>query len=214
MMSLLVFLVIFFGLFGVISAQFIGQYREAYYYWVKEYVYKNEAYDIDEKRKVCSKIESFSREFCKINDILFVIIFMINFAISVIFIEIILEFRYLNIGFRTYPQFFEVLSADDQLHAFKLIGIFIFCTLIFFAIPILNHYLRSTELNSIDRKLFSLWWDCKCPRMKRTNDNKQPHRLYELLDENIKLRKINDCTQEEIQLVNGLSNKKDVNGNP
>lgn len=214
MMSLLVFLVILFGLFGVISTQYIGQYREAYYYWVKEAVYNNKDPTIDEKRKICSKIESFSREFCEINDLMIVVIYMLNFTLTVVIIMVMLELRYLNIRIFTEGQHFNTLDVTNQLHVFKISAILIFSIMIFISIPVIKSLLKMSDATSIDRKLFSLWWDCKCPRLKKVNVNAQPLRLYQLLDEGIVSGNILDHTQEERKLVNGLSNKRDVNNNP
>lgn len=81
MMSLLVFLVLLFGLFGVMSGQYIMQYREAYALWINMIVYggKEEFSTCDkEKRKLCSKLESYSREICELTDCT---ITSMNFAI-------------------------------------------------------------------------------------------------------------------------------------
>ena len=214
MMTLLVFLVIIFGLFGVISTQYIGQYREAYYYWVKEYVYNHEDHTENEKRKICSKVESFSREFCGINDLLIIIIFMLSFTLTIVIITAVLELYYLDIDFSPLSQVLMSLDVDDKLHLFKIIAVLTFSIMIFLSIPAIKHLLKMSESTSIDRKLFNLWWDCKCPRIKKLNEKKQPFRLYQLLDENIQLNNISDYTPEEEKLVKGLSNIRNVNNNP
>jgi len=214
MMNLLVFLVIIFGLFGVISTQYIGQYREAYYNWVKEAVYNNEVYSEKRKRDICSKVESFSREFCEINDLLIVIIYMLSFTLTIVIFTAMIELYYLNFNIFLIPELLKTLTIDEKLHLSKIIAVLIFSSMIFCSIPIIKHLLKMSESTSIDRKLFNLWWDCKCPRLKISNENKQPRRLYQLLDENIKLGNISDYTSEEKELVKDLSNRKDVNMNP
>ncbi|MDO9098950.1 MAG: hypothetical protein Q7U60_12625, partial [Candidatus Methanoperedens sp.] len=81
MMELLVFLVLLFGLFGVISAQYIIQYREAYALWIKEIVYVNKE---SNKKELCSRLESYSRETCELADFIFVIFLMICITILII----------------------------------------------------------------------------------------------------------------------------------
>lgn len=85
MMTLLVFLVILFGLFGVISTQFMGQYREGYNIWINDIVYDKK----NEKNELCSRIESLTREICWINDLAMGVIFMIIISIVIIFITYI-----------------------------------------------------------------------------------------------------------------------------
>ena len=74
MMELLVFLVLLFGLFGVISAQYIMQYREAYALWIKEIVYSDHMESNKNNRKeLCSRLESYSRETCELADFIFIV---------------------------------------------------------------------------------------------------------------------------------------------
>ena len=77
MMELLVFLVLLFGLFGVISAQYLIQYREAYALWIKEIVYANSDEPLEKKRELCSRLESYSRETCGLADFIFLVFIMI-----------------------------------------------------------------------------------------------------------------------------------------
>lgn len=86
MMNLLVFLVLLFGLFGVISAQYIMQYREAYALWINEIVYANpEEYSDSYKiRTLCSKLESYSREICELTDLIQLIFALMSLTFLII----------------------------------------------------------------------------------------------------------------------------------
>ena len=55
MMTLLVFEVILFGLFGMLLGQFLGQSREAYAIWIREIVYTSENVSTKEETNNKSK---------------------------------------------------------------------------------------------------------------------------------------------------------------
>lgn len=114
MMELLVFLVILFGLIGVVATQYISQYRSAYYLWVKEKIFKGETIVDAEKFDLCSKIESYSRELCEINDLLCVLIFMIYITLGVIIVSIVSTIYYMNINVLNFLN----LTNTENLHSF------------------------------------------------------------------------------------------------
>lgn len=216
MMSLLVFLVILFGLFGMVSTQYITQYRNAYYYWVKKDSYNIEEDKIEKDnkencREMCSKVESFSREFCEITDLLFIIVSLLTFTLTIVITIICFEFYLLNLKFISFTDFSRTFEPETQLEIIKNCGVLILCLMIFVSIPWIKYLLKMSDSTSIDKKLFDLWWDCKCTRLKKSNASKQPHRLYEILDEKIKSGKISDYTPEEKELVKNLSTKRHLN---
>ena len=212
MMGLLVFLVILFGLFGMVSTQYITQYRNAYYYWIKEASYNIKKNNGDKNcRVICSKVESYSREFCEITDLLFVIIAMLTITLTIVITTVCFEFYLLNLKLFSFMDIFRTFEMGTQLEIFKSCGVLILSLMVFLSIPIIKHLLKMSDPTSIDNKLFNLWWDCKCPRLKNSNKRKKPHRLYEILDEKIKSGEISDYTTEEKELVQNLSDKRYIN---
>lgn len=218
MMILLVFLVILFGLIGVVSTQYITQYRNAYYIWVKEKIFKGETANPVEKLDLCSKIEAYSRELCEINDMLFVLLYMLYFTLIVILISGALTLDSMNYNIHSN---FADFTKEDQINIIQIVASLTLTLLIFIAIPILFSFLKVSIINpkessSIDKMLFDLWWKHKCHRCKDEEDKKnmQPIRLYELLDENIKNGKITDYTEDEKELVKNLTKTNGTHFNP
>lgn len=202
MPELLVFLVILFSLFGVVSTQYIGQYRRAYEMWLCEIVFNNRESDPGKKINLCSQIESYSRELCEMNDLLSILISMTYFALISIGAALVL-----TMPEKTKPEYFIQIVS------------FIFVLMVFFAIPILLYYLKIYISNpsgssSIDNMLFSIWWKHKCHRSKIKSypKNAQPSQLYELLAEKIQKGEVTDATEEEKKLVEKFM--KDINRNP
>lgn len=171
MMTLLVFLVILFGLFGVISSQFMGQYREGYGIWINDIVYNNK----NEMNELCSRIESLTREICWINDLLWGVIFMIILTFVTIFIT------YMNI----FPL---ITDTKEQIISYSCLFL---TTMVFCAVPLILQFILKVNVISppktsgIDRKLFQVWIKHKCfgHKEKEYIQNLEPKRLYELLFE-------------------------------
>lgn len=174
MMTILVFLVILFGLFGVISTQFIGQYREGYGIWISDIAYKK----TNDKNELCSRIESLMREICWINDLIWGVILMIVITIVTVAVT------YVNI----WPF---IIDPKEKLISYSVIFL---TTLIFFAVPIILQFilrvniLSPSKTSAIDRKLFDVWKKHKCFEVKEKEYflNLEPYRLYELLFEKYK----------------------------
>lgn len=218
MMTLLVFLVILFGLFGLVATQYISQYRNAYQIWTNEKIFNIRINNENEKTDLCSKIESYSRELCEINDLIGIILFMLYSTLTIIMITSYFIFQIMDFNLSTLLTNY---SEDDKIVIIKIIASLILTVMIFFAIPLICYYLKinmsnPSQSSSIDKMLFDLWWKNKCHRCKNDNDKKnmQPIRLYELLDENIKNGKITDYTKDEKELVKNLTKTKDININP
>ncbi|MFZ3382462.1 MAG: hypothetical protein WA144_00920 [Candidatus Methanoperedens sp.] len=213
-MTLLVFLVILFGLFGMIATQYINQYRIAYQLWTKEKIFNITINNENDKIDFCSKIESYSRELCEINDLLGIVLFMLYATLTIIIGTTYVIFQITDFHLKT---FFTNLSVDS----IKIFASLLLTIMVFLAIPIICHYLKinmwnPSQSSSIDKMLFDLWWKNKCHRHKdkEGKKNMQPLRLYELLDENIKNGKITDYTEDEKELVKNLTKTKEINNNP
>ncbi len=198
MMELLVFLVLLFGLFGVISAQYIMQYREAYALWVKEIVYANPE---SNKRELCSKLESYSRETCELADFIFVIFLMICITIL-----IILYIMKKNIPLTTESTSLNVVYASGAL-----------TLMLFAALPVILSHLKidiiaSSRTSSIDEKIFEVWYANKCHRCKHEDfrTKLEPRQLYETLAEKIENGSIEDGSAEDISLVRPLFRNQDA----
>lgn len=195
-MELLIFLVILFGLFGIVSSQYMGQYREGYAIWVKEIVYNKSKNG--ESTEICSKIESLSRELCWIYDLLCGLILMIVFTFIVIIC--------------TLYAIFPMIDKPDE--RFVYISCSTLTVMIFFAVPIILKFILNIDIvftsrtSGIDRKLFFVWCKHKCFETKNANYKTQlePHRLYELLYEllskKVESEKRIDCSEELFDLLN------------
>lgn len=217
-MTLLVFLVILFGLFGMIATQYISQYRIAYQLWTKERIFKRTTTNENDKIDFCSKIESYSRELCEINDLLGIVLFMLFATLTIIMATTYEIFQTMDFHLQT---MFTNQSVDNKINILKILASLLLTIMIFLAIPLICYYLKinmgkPSQSSSIDKMLFDLWWNNKCHRCKNEIEKKnmQPMRLYELLDENIKKEKITDYTSDEKELVKNLSKIKDFRDTP
>ncbi len=205
MIRLLVFLVLLFGLFGVISSQYIAQYREAYALWINAIVYggKEEYKTCKEKREICSKLESYSREICELADML-LLIFVIMCIAFLLVIYTIQE----NIPLLKNSN----LTSDlNIIYALRLLTFILFGSLflIFYLLKI-NLIYSTSKTSAIDEKIFSVWYELKCHYCKKMyKDKLQPNRLYEMYAEKINNGEIKS-SQEERDLLKTLL-KKEVN---
>jgi len=201
MMELLVFLILLFGLFGVISAQYLIQYREAYALWIKEIVYANRDEQLDKKRELCSRLESYSRETCGLADFIFLVFVMICFTIV-----LILYTMKKNIPLMTDPIEINTTYASGAL-----------TLLLFAALPVILRYLKidmiaSSRTSSIDEKIFEVWYAIRCPHCKQDHfrSKLEPRRLYEILAERIERGDLKDATTEDIDLIRPLFRNRDA----
>lgn len=208
MMSLLVFLVLLFGLFGVISSQYIIQYREAYALWIKEIVYSNSENDLGcEKKALCSKVESYSREICELTDMILLIFILISATFLIIVYTIEKNMPLINPNTVDY----NILIASRVL-TFMLFSSLI---LILYFLKI-NIVFPSGKTSAIDEKLFSVWYKYKCYRNKQKEfqDKLEPRRLYEILAEKIENGELKDASQDDILLIEPLFRSKKIASNP
>ncbi|CAG0950845.1 MAG: hypothetical protein MPEBLZ_02420 [Candidatus Methanoperedens nitroreducens] len=208
MMSLLVFLVLLFGLFGVISSQYIIQYREAYALWIKEIVYSDPENNSDtDKKALCSKVESYSREICELTDMILLIFILISATFLIIVYTIEKNMPLINPNTIDY----NILIASRVL-TFMLFSSLI---LILYFLKI-NIIFPSGKTSAIDEKLFSVWYKYKCYRNKQKEflDKLEPRRLYEILAEKIENGELKDASQDDILLIEPLFRSKKISSNP
>lgn len=205
MMDLLVFLVLLFGLFGVISGQYIIQYREAYALWINTIVYdgKEEYSDCNKgKRQLCSKLESYSRELCALTDM----IQLIFILLSAVFLIIVYTIE------KTIPLIIGNPNELNIIHATRILTFFLFCSLfiILYFLKI-NLLLPVSKTSAIDEKIFEVWYELKCDSCKKVEyrNKLEPNRLYERLAEKIDAGEIKP-SQEELTLLAPLLRKKNV----
>ena len=204
MMSVLVFLVLIFGLFGVISAQYIMQYREAYYFWIKEIVYnKNEGVNFNEKKEICSKIESYSREICELANMILLLFFLISITFFVVVFTIEINKSLMEAN----TIALNLLYATEILAFILYISLFVIMD--FLKIGLINN---KSKTSAIDEKLFKVWFKFKCHDCKQEEYSKylEPRRLYEIVAEKLDNDEI-EVSNELFNLVEPLRQKKDVN---
>lgn len=197
-MTIFVFLTIFFGLFSVLIVRYLTNYSEIYNLWLEEIVYNYEDQDEKSKCKLCSKVESLSRESCIIYDLFFPLIFMILIFFIITFITI----------YNIYP----LLDEKEKTIYFSSLVLSI---MLFISIPIFLKYsgswINKTGKINLDYKIFTIWYKNKCYAKKRGYNLKfHPKNLYNILEENIKNNKI-DESDEVIKLLKDyfFENQKD-----
>ena len=205
MMTLLVFEVILFGLFGMLLGQFIGQSREAYAIWIREIVYpqkivcKEEVEENNEvKRKLCSNLESLSREICSLSDLICIVAGLIVLTFIIIFITVI--FTYDSI---------KDLSDRNFTFASMILASMLVIVLPYILIKLNIDLINPKKSSQIDEKIFEVWHANNCHKRKHEEyrTKLQPIQLYEIMAEKIK-----NPTEEEIEIIKLLhNNKKDVN---
>lgn len=203
MMTLLVFEVILFGLFGVLLGQFIGQSREAYAIWIREIVYPaNQENDAETKRKLCSNMESLSREICNLVELIVIVAVLIGITFFVIFSTVLWTYDLI----------------EDPYESRIAIASTVLASLIIIILPFILIKLNINPINPqisspIDEKIFDVWHVNNCHKLKPEQYRKklQPIHLYEILGEKIDKNEITP-TNEEIEIIKLLTkNKKNVN---
>jgi hypothetical protein len=208
MMTLLVFLSLIFSLLGIVVTHYINTYKEAYELWTKCCVYNASSCSIangSNKLKVvsiCSKIESLSRQVCEINDLLGIVIRTLQVTIAIIF----LVFAF-NIGLN-YTK--DGIGIDVILN----IASVLLATFVYFAVKFITRALKigkEHKADSIQRKLFEVWWNLKCHREKcaKYKDKSKPNALYKTLLEEVTTGKINkaELTSDEMELIEKLKSR-------
>ncbi len=205
MIRLLVFLVLLFGLFGVISAQYIMQYREAYALWIKMIVYgeKEEYSDCRKKREICSKLESYSREICGLADMLLLIFILM----SITFFIIVYTIQ------KNIPLVMNSAYDSNIIYALRILTFMLFISLLLITFLLkINLISPSSKTSAIDDKIFEVWYEFKCHNCKQNQylDKLKPSRLYETYAEKIENGEI-EGSQEELLTLKKFLRKKDAN---
>jgi hypothetical protein len=224
--SLLLFVSMSFGLFGIVNSHHTDIYKNAYDFWLdynvfarKEHLLNNpetcnpNLYPCDTfikktelcNKNICSKAESFVRQMCRMNDINLIVL-VTFYLISVITCLVILY--HIETVLKVY-DFSELTkyNVDERLDLVESVIAFILTCVMIGAAYYLskyNNYLKKT--GSIDDKIFQIWWKHKCHRHKNEElvEKRQPMRLYEILAEEIYMGRITDATTEEKELVDNL----------
>lgn len=204
MIRLLIFFVLLFGLFGVISAQYITQYREAYALWINKIVYggKEEHKTCKEKREMCSKLESYSREICELANMLFVIFV----GMCITFLIVIYKIQE-NIPLLINSN----LTSDiNIIYGLRFLVFMLFGSLfLILSLLKINLIYSTSKTSAIDEKIFSVWYELKCHdcKEKQYQDKLEPNRLYETYAEKINNGEIIP-SQEERNLLKTLLKKE------
>ncbi|MBU4222772.1 MAG: hypothetical protein KKA10_14370 [Euryarchaeota archaeon] len=206
MMTLLVFDVLLFGLFSVLLGQFIGQSREAYAMWIKEFVYPDEvAKSTEDQRKLCISVESLSREICGLTDMIHVVGGLIIITFFVIFITIIWAYDTITLEF------------DRRVTiASMVLAIMIVLALPYILSKVNISLINPSKSSQIDDKIFEVWRKNNCHGYKIDDykKNLQPRQLYEILNQKKIEEKITP-TEEELEVLKILTkDKKEINHQP
>ena len=199
MLRILFFFGLLFGLFGIYISQYISQYREAYLLWVQRIVYdvkdnenNSECNNCD--KKLCSKIESYSRELCTLARTLCLLFFgtCATYTVFIIasyslYIRPILKALY-HASFNNSSFSTEFLGKTNDFY----IGLLTTCvaTLLLALLPKILAYSNVDikdihNTSAIDEKLFYLWYKLKCFDIKNESyrQNLKPYQLYEMFAE-------------------------------
>ncbi|MFZ3059797.1 MAG: hypothetical protein WA102_08660 [Candidatus Methanoperedens sp.] len=192
MMTLLVFEVLLFGLFSVLLGQFIGQSREAYAIWIREIVFSDGTKNSnDDKKRLCSNMESLSREICGLNDLISIVAGLIVLTFFVIFFTVIWNYNLM------------VLELERNITLTSTVLALMIVLALPYILSKLNiNLIDPTKSSQIDDKIFEVWYENKCHWSKcvKYRFRLEPRPLYEILDEKINLKQITP-TQEELELI-------------
>ncbi|MCZ7382349.1 MAG: hypothetical protein O8C64_12365 [Candidatus Methanoperedens sp.] len=191
-MTLLVFEVLLFGLFSVLLGQFIGQSREAYAIWIREIVFSDGTKNSnDDKKRLCSNMESLSREICGLNDLISIVAGLIVLTFFVIFFTVIWNYNLM------------VLELERNITLTSTVLALMIVLALPYILSKLNiNLIDPTKSSQIDDKIFEVWYENKCHWSKcgKYRFRLEPRPLYEILDEKINLKQITP-TQEELELI-------------
>lgn len=207
MMTLLVFLSLIFTLLGLMVTQYINIYKEVYELWVRFCVYdepvtlQNGTVDKQKKITICSKVESLSRQVCEINDIVGVVIRTLHYSITIIFVVIGIN---ISQNIRDHGFDIEVLQNTASI---------ILTYLTYLAIKFITSSLKiqkGNPLDTVENKLFEVWWKLGCRREKLAKYKKsKPSSLYKTFLKYVHEGKITEkeLTNDEIELIKELEKK-------
>lgn len=203
MMTLLVFDVLLFGLFSVLLGQFIGQSREAYALWIKEFIYPDAVEkSTEDQRKLCISTESLSREICGLTDMIYVVAGLIIITFFVIFITVIWAYDTITLEFDRRATI-----------ASMVLAIMIVLALPYILSKVNISLLNPSKSSQIDDKIFEVWRKNNCHGCKLDDykKNLQPRQLYEILNQK-KIEKKITPTEEELEVLKILTkDKKEIN---
>jgi hypothetical protein len=180
MMEILVFLVVTFGLLGIFVNNYISQYREIYLLWIEEIVFKGFTESCEtlttekskedlksEKIRLCSKVESYSREICAYANVIRLLVVLICIIALI-------------------ALYVTRVNKEGNYYIYTAIQVLIF--LMYIAIFFLLKYVDINIINpsdtcEIDEKLFDIWCKANCSSNKQDIFKKelQPVRMYEIL---------------------------------
>ncbi len=200
MIRLLVFEVLLFGLFNVLLGQVVGQSREAYAIWIQEIVYIDNSTNPDNDQKICSNLESLSKEICGLTDILEIVVGLIIITFIVIFFVIIWDYNLIN----TIPERNITLASG-------FLAFIVVLTLPYIMKKLNIDIIEPSKSSEIDEKIFEVWYKKKCHGYKHEQYQRklQPTQLYEILAEKIDDDEIKP-SPGELNLVAHLLKKKNV----
>lgn len=225
--SLLVFVSMSFGLFGIVNSHHTNVYNEAYEFWVDHKVFARKDCHINNpticspdldlgsspsikpelcNKEICSKAESFVRKICRLNDINVIVLYTF-YLISVITAIVIiydLENMLKIYGVQSTSSSEIIEQRLDLIES--AVALILTCIMIRAAHFLSKYNDFQRKVGSIDEKLFEVWWKHKCHRHKHEEllDNRQPIRMYRILAEEIYLGRITDATSDEKKLVDDL----------
>lgn len=198
MMTLLVFEVLLFGLFSVLLGQFIGQSREAYALWIREIVYSdNTKNSNNDRKKLCSNMESLSREICGLNDLISIVAGLIVITFFVIFFTVVWNYSLM-------------LQLERNITITSVgLALMIVLALPYILSKLNINLIDPSKSSQIDDKIFEVWYENKCHWSKREKYRikLEPRPLYEILDEKIRQNEIAPTT-EELELIKLLNKSK------
>lgn len=219
MLSLFIFFVLLFGLLGIFISQYITQYREAYALWIENIVYDqgNEVLDCKYKVKLCSKLESYSREICELSHMIIIIflgiavvflslMYMITVSIPFIGGESAIFYEFMGLTY--FSSNYEI----NVLLAARILALLLFVGLSFVLMQSNINIINISQTSAIDEKIFDVWIQLGCEGCKKKKEQLEPRRLYEIWAE-----RIDDgasVSPEDRKRLNPLLKDKSVNNKP
>lgn len=219
MLSLFIFFVLLFGLLGIFISQYINQYREAYVLWIENAVYGqgDELPDCKDKAKLCSKLESYSREICELSHLIIIIftgiaivfltlVYMITVNIPLIGNESTIYYEFLGIAY--FSSNYEI----NVLLAARILAFLLFSGLLLVLMQSNINIINISKTSAIDEKIFDVWEKLECEACKRKKSDLEPRRLYEIWAE-----RVNDganASPEVRERLKPLLKEKNIDNRP
>jgi hypothetical protein len=155
------------------------------------------------KKELCSKIESYSREICELANMIILLFTLVCITIITILYTIEINIPLMENDI----QQLNIIRASEFLTFLLLCSLFLILYLMKISL-----WSPKSATSAIDEKIFDVWYKLECHECKQEDykKNKEPKRLYEITAEKLDNNEI-EPSQELTELVKTLRKNRKVN---